>query len=154
MKAKKIFASNVKTVYLASPFFDAPERNVYQKVIKYLRAAGYDVYVPQEHEIEHAWNYPNDVWGNLVFQEDVFQIRDCDAVAVINWGMYSDSGTAWEQGFTYALGKPIVSIIVNTAKEKCGNNSFSLMMANGCTTSIMLSDLLKEPADFLEINQK
>ena len=45
----------MKKIYLASPFFDSHELNIYKMVIAELRGKGYEVYVPQEHEIENAW---------------------------------------------------------------------------------------------------
>ena len=55
----------MKKMYLASPFFDSHELNIYKMVIAELRAKGYEVYVPQEHEIENAWEKPNFVWGGV-----------------------------------------------------------------------------------------
>ena len=38
---------------------------------------------------------------------DIAAIQDCDMVFVVYDGLYSDSGTAWEIGYAYALGKDI-----------------------------------------------
>lgn len=140
LPANALFPSTVKTLYLASPFFHEDELEVYADIIDYLRQGGYEVYVPQEHEIPDAWDFHNHIWGRMVFNEDVAAIRDADAMVVINWGMYSDSGTAWEQGFAYGIGKPIVSIMVN----KADNEHFSLMMCNGCSLSTQLSTIVDE----------
>ena len=56
---------------------------------------------------------------------------------VLNFGMYSDSGTAWEAGYAFALGKKVFQVC-------CGENSdYSLMMINGCAHVITLEDLRK-----------
>ena len=116
-----------KKIYLASPFFNFEELAVYKETIRRLREAGYSVHVPQEHEIPNAWDYSNADWASLVFNMDIEAIRECDVVMVLNFGMYSDSGTAWEAGFAAALGKECVQVL-------CGheNATYSLMMINGC----------------------
>lgn len=121
----------MKQIYLASPFFNASELVVYKETISRLRCAGYKVHVPQEHEIKNAWDYSNADWAKQVFDMDVEAIHNCDVVMVLNFGMYSDSGTAWEAGFAAALGKPVIQVL-------CGyeNATYSLMMINGCNKII------------------
>lgn len=114
----------MKKIYLASPLFTEYERKKVQNVASTLRNAGYEVYVPMEHTIEDAWEMPNCEWANKVFSEDVRAIRDCDKVVCIYYGLYSDSGTAWECGFAYAMGKPVHLIDES-------NDEVSLMMVNG-----------------------
>jgi nucleoside 2-deoxyribosyltransferase len=125
-----------KKIYLASPFFNENELSVYFKVIQALRSKGYEVYVPQEHEIENAWDYPNYVWGQKVFDEDVKALGTCDVVMVLNFGMYSDSGTAWEAGFALGIGKECIQVL-------CGddNTTYSLMMVNGTNKVIHLENV-------------
>lgn len=110
-------------IYLASPLFTEYERKKVQSVASTLRNAEYEVYVPMEHTIEDAWEMPNHEWANRVFSEDVQAIRDCDKVVCIYYGLYSDSGTAWECGFAYALGKPVHLIDES-------NDEVSLMIVN------------------------
>ena len=123
-------------VYLASPFFNDEENKYYEKMIKMLRDEGHKVFVPKEHEIPNAWDLPNDLWGESVFAVDILGIQKCDVVVVLNHGMYSDSGTAWECGYAYALGKDVVNVL-------CGEGNFSLMMLNGCNTYIKFDDFSK-----------
>lgn len=111
-------------IYLASPLFTKYEKeNVIATAMK-LRLEGHEVYVPMEHQIENAWDYKNYVWANMVFEEDVKAIKECDEVYCIYYGLYSDSGTAWECGFAYGIGKPITLIDM-------ANEEVSLMMING-----------------------
>jgi nucleoside 2-deoxyribosyltransferase len=120
-------------VYLASPFFNDEENKYYEKMIKMLRDEGHKVFVPKEHEIPNAWDLPNAVWGESVFAVDILGIQKCDVVVVLNHGMYSDSGTAWECGYAYALGKDVVNVL-------CGEGNYSLMMLNGCNTYVKFDD--------------
>lgn len=126
--------------YLASPFFDECERAIYHKVIDYLRnLMGYDLYVPMEHTVEGAWEMSNAIWAERVFEEDIHAIDEAEIVFVINFGMYSDSGTAWECGYAYAKGKKVVTIIVAPQ-----TTTYSLMMINGCDTIININNPLVE----------
>ena len=105
-------------------------------MIKMLRDEGHKVFVPKEHEIPNAWDLPNAIWGESVFAVDILGIQKCDVVVVLNHGMYSDSGTAWECGYAYALGKDVVNVL-------CGEGDFSLMMLNGCNTYIKFENFSK-----------
>ena len=125
-------------IYLASPWFNETEKAVMSVVIKKLRELDYEVYAPIEHTIPNAWDMTNREWGNRVFQADIEAIQAVDEVWVINFGMYSDSGTAWECGYAYGLGKQITQLLFT---EK-GNNIFSLMMINGCSGYDTVSSFL------------
>lgn len=115
--------------YLAAPFFKEDELEVYHKVISFLREVEkYDLYVPMEHTIPNAWDMSNAEWAKAVFDEDVKAIDEAEIVFVINLGMYSDSGTAWEAGYAYAKGKKVIMIAPNFHAEK----DYSLMMMNAC----------------------
>lgn len=111
-------------IYLASPLFTEFEKENVRKVAKKLRGLGYEVYVPMEHSIENAWDYSNADWARMVFTEDVTEIRQCDKVICIYYGLYSDSGTAWECGFAYGIGKPVELVDLS-------NDEVSLMIVNG-----------------------
>ena len=121
-------------IYLASPFFQEEEIKVYDKVIKNLRQQGLDVFVPREHEIPNGWEIDNQQWAESVFAVDYVAIEQCDVVVVLNFGMYSDSGTAWECGYAYAKGKQVINVL-------CGGKGteYSLMMLNGTHTVIPLT---------------
>lgn len=142
-------------VYLASPFFNEEENKYYKKMIETLRNDGHKVFVPKEHTIPNAWDLSNAVWAENVFAVDILGIQKCDVVVVLNFGMYSDSGTAWECGYAYALGKKVVNVL-------CGEGDFSLMMLNGCNTYIkfdnfskwFLTDLVESKNIRPEIEQK
>jgi nucleoside 2-deoxyribosyltransferase len=125
-------------IYLASPFFSHEEVVIYRQVIEDLRRAGYDVYVPQEHTIEGAWEMSNREWARRVFEEDVTALCESECVMVLNFGMYSDSGTAWEAGYAYAFGTHVIHVL-------CGgeNATYSLMMMNGCNKVVNLRDVVQ-----------
>lgn len=111
-------------IYLASPLFTQYERQKVKEWAARLRGCGRTVYVPMEHSIENAWELPNYEWGKKVFDEDIKAIQEADEVYCIYYGLYSDSGTAWECGYAYALGKPVRLIDES-------NEEVSLMVVNG-----------------------
>ena len=115
-------------IYLASPWFNNKERVMYRGILDKMRKEGHEVYAPIEHEIPNAWEASNAEWGRAVFNADVEAIRNCDEVWVLNFGMYSDSGTAWECGFAYGIGKPVRQLVYGMGEDK----TYSLMMINGC----------------------
>lgn len=116
-------------IYLASPFFQKREIEIYQRAIAILRNKGYEVFVPQEHTIPNGEKMPNTQWAKAVFDMDMEALKNCDAVVALNWGLYSDSGTAWECGAAYALNKPILQVICGHQEEP-----YSCMMLSGATT--------------------
>lgn len=111
-------------VYLASPLFTDYEREKIVALAEFMRENGNEVYVPMEHTIENAWSYTNAEWAKKVFEEDVKAIQECDEVWCIYYGLYSDSGTAWECGYAYGIGKPVYLV-------DRSNDEVSLMVVNG-----------------------
>ena len=139
-----------KKIYLASPWFKNNERVMYHEILQKMRALGLTVYAPVEHEIENAWDLSNPEWGRKVFEADVEAINDCDEVWVLNFGMYSDSGTAWECGYAYAKGKPVHQLLYGFDKEKV----FSLMMVNGCSSWDFMENFIFDRNDTFPIKKK
>lgn len=138
-------------IYLASPFFNKKERSAVTLIADFLRNKGIDVYVPMEHEIPNAWDLSNEVWAKKVFDEDIKAIDECDTIIVLNWGMYSDSGTAWECGYAYAKGKKVINLLMPT-----DDKDYSLMMINGSTEVMPWFSFVKEEEwkNLKAINQK
>lgn len=123
-------------LYLASPFFNDEELVYYRRAVEKLRLSGYEVFVPQEHSIENAWDLSNEDWADAVCEMDVEAIHNCDVVIVLNFGLYSDSGTAWEAGYAKALGKRVVQVL-------CGGDNavYSLMMLSSADKVVHFDQL-------------
>lgn len=122
-------------VYLASPFFNTKETLCMEQVLRVLRNSGYDVFAPYEFKVPDAWNLPNDEWGKIIFKEDVKEIEKADVVVAINHGLRSDSGTAFEIGYSYSLGKKVFVVYFE-------NNIDSLMINNAICGAINFKDFL------------
>lgn len=94
-------------IYMAGAFFRPEAKTKIDSLVEQMRGHGYDVFVPQEHTIPNAWEMSQEDWAEAVFKMDIAAIQDCDMVYAVYDGLYSDSGTAWEIGYAYALGKHI-----------------------------------------------
>jgi nucleoside 2-deoxyribosyltransferase len=105
------------------------------------------VYVPQEHIIEGGWEMPNEEWAKRVFAEDIHAILNSDVVMILNFGMYSDSGTAWEAGYAYGMKIPTVQVLCGGA-----NATYSLMMMNGCDKVIEFHNVANWEEDSANID--
>ncbi|MBQ3494480.1 MAG: nucleoside 2-deoxyribosyltransferase [Clostridia bacterium] len=112
-------------IYLASPFFRGEERPNVEKARDILQSRGFDVFVPMEHKIENGENLPNDVWAKAVFEMDKNAIDECDVLVCLYYGLYSDSGTAWEVGYAVAKRKKVIVVHIDTVQE-------SSLMVSSC----------------------
>lgn len=129
--------SNNKKIYLASPFFNDAELERVEKVKEILDAKGLDVFSPKEQQHKHL-EFGSLEWRKATFENDVKHIDWCDiVVAIICQGNYDDSGTAWELGYAYATGKPVV--LVNLTGE-----AINLMIADSLHALITSYEELKE----------
>lgn len=139
-------------LYLASPFFNDEELKYYRNAIEKLRQSGYDVFVPQEHSIEGAWEMSNEEWASKVYAMDICALKNCDTVMVLNFGLYFDSGTAWEAGWAQASGKSVIQVL-------CGGDNavYSLMMLSSADKVITFDQIevwQKVYADMSKVIQK
>lgn len=125
-------------VYLAGPFFNEYERKLVDKAKQILVERGLSVFSPKEHFIPNGWNMSNVDWGQAVFEMDKKAIPNCKYIVALYHGLYSDSGTAWEIGYAYALEKQVLIVCVN-------NDMSSVMISNGSTAVI---DNIEELKDF------
>jgi len=88
-------------LYFAGPLFSAAERDWNAALAGRLRAAGHEVFLPQDQE--------KDKGAAGIFATDVGGIDWADALVAIMDGPDPDSGTAWECGYAYGK-KPVVLV--------------------------------------------
>lgn len=130
-------------IYLASPFFNEKELEAVKKAEKILAARGFDVFSPRLHEVRD-YRAGTAEWSKQTFENDRANICSADAVVMLYFGNYSDSGTAWECGYAFALGKPVVTV-------QLGRDS-NLMIHESSGRSITLEEL--NTYDFNTLPQK
>lgn len=132
----------INKIYLASPFFNPAEIERVDKVKEILDSKGLEVFSPKEHQSPDL-EFGSKEWREKTFHNDVGHINWCDCVvAIICNGNYDDSGTAWELGYAYATGKPV--ILVNFTGE-----AINLMIADSLHALITSYEELKD-YDFRE----
>ena len=89
-------------LYLAGPLFTTPERTWNADVTAALRAAGHEVFLPQDQEPDRV--------GAGIFARDVGGLDWADGLVAMMDGSDPDSGTCWEVGYAYGMKKSIVLI--------------------------------------------
>ncbi len=87
-------------LYLAGPLFTTAECAFNAELARRLRAAGHEVWLPQEHEQRSKT-------PRQIFAEDVRGIDWAEAVVACMDGPDPDSGTCWECGYAYGK-KPVI----------------------------------------------
>jgi nucleoside 2-deoxyribosyltransferase len=95
-------------LYFAGPLFTTPERIWNAEVTAALRAAGHEVFLPQEQEPG------KDAAG--IFATDVGGIDWADGLVAIMDGPDPDSGTCWEVGYAFGLKKWIAARPATTTR--------------------------------------
>jgi nucleoside 2-deoxyribosyltransferase len=86
-------------VYFAGPLFTPYERDFIDRCAAQLRAVGFDVFVPHEHELA----LDGTVTAERIFAKDWAALREANAVLAILDGPLIDDGTACEIGIFYGL---------------------------------------------------
>lgn len=116
-------------IYFAGPLFTPYERAFIDQCAAMLRADGFDVFVPHEHEFAGSGR----VTAAWIFAKDRAGIERADAMIAILDGSSVDDGTACEIGMFHALmradptKKGIVGLLTDirsTRGESSGLNLF------------------------------
>ncbi len=122
-----------KRVYLAGPFFNEAEVRNIEYAEKVLTEKRLSFFSPMRHSVDAEPGTAG--WAGQLFEMDTAEIRKADLIVALYYGSNSDSGTAWECGYAYSLGKPVVVVHVDR------NADSNIMVHCGCTTNIYLEDL-------------
>ena len=116
-------------LYFAGPLFTTAEREWNAEVTAALRAAGHEVFLPQEKEPGKD--------GPGIFAADVGGIDWADALVAIMDGMDADSGTAWEVGYSFRK-KPIVLVRTDFRAMAGDAGAYNPMLAEAATIRLDL----------------
>lgn len=94
-----------RSVYVAGPLFDEGERWWIERVEATIADSGLTTFLP------HRDNPPKtiDTVGEI-FANNKRGIDECSLVVASLNGVTTDDGTAWEIGYAFALGRPIIGI--------------------------------------------
>ena len=123
-------------IYFAGPLFSAAERDWNVALASALRAAGHEVFLPQEQEPG------KDAAG--IFATDVGGIDWADGLVAIMDGADPDSGTSWEVGYAYGK-KPIVLVRTDMRRNAgSGGSGYNPMLTESATIRV---DAVAAPID-------
>ena len=128
-------------IYIAGPFFNEEEIAVLAQVEQILSERGLSFFSPRQHEAP-GFVPQTPEWSRATFQLDRDAIDRCGLVLMVYHGNYSDTGTAWECGYAYAKGKPVVAVHTGS--------SSNLMVHESATANIRLEDLAAYDFEKLE----
>jgi len=95
-------------IYLAGPLFTQAERRWLRQLSQALQERNYKIFLPQDDAGLPLLQNPPDYHGAFEVCRDA--IDRCDLLIAVLDGADADSGTAWECGYAYARGKPIVAL--------------------------------------------
>ena len=119
-------------LYFAGPLFTAAERSWNAEFATALRAAGHDVFLPQEQEKGKT--------AAGVFAHDVGGIDWADALVAIMDGPDPDSGTAWEVGYAYGTRKPVVAVRTDIRRiDGSGGSGYNPMLTEAASLRVDLA---------------
>jgi len=92
-------------IYFAAPLFSMAERLWNKEVVTRLRQLGYEVFLPQESEANKRKEC-----NQAVFHSDIDGLGTSDVVFAVMDGPDADSGTCWEHGFGFGIGKTVITL--------------------------------------------
>ena len=116
-------------LYFAGPLFSTPERTWNSEVTAALRAAGHEVFLPQEQEPGKD--------GPGIFATDVGGIDWADGLVAIMDGPDPDSGTSWEVGYAFRK-KPIVLVRTDLRTMAGSAGEYNPMLTQAATIRLDL----------------
>lgn len=117
-------------IYFAASLFTQAERKGNRDLSEALVKAmpGLEVILPQD--FKPSRKYDDDKQYGALFRMCVEGIDSADAVLAIIDGVEVDSGTAWEMGYAYAKGKPVVG--VRTDFRPGAEHGVNIMLSRSC----------------------
>jgi nucleoside 2-deoxyribosyltransferase len=119
-------------IYFAGPLFTPYERGYIDECASKLRAEGFDVFVPHEHELAQSDTTP--AW---IFGKDLDGLAPANAVLALLDGPMIDDGTACEIGLFYGqmqsdpAKKGVVGLLTDLRGTRGESNGVNLFV-EGC----------------------
>jgi nucleoside 2-deoxyribosyltransferase len=117
-------------LYFAGPLFTTAERAWNAELTGALRAAGHEIFLPQEQEPGKD--------AKSIFATDAGGIAAAEAVIAIVDGLDPDAGTSWEVGYAYGTKKPIL-LVRTDVRSMAGNaGEYNPMLTESATVRLDL----------------
>jgi nucleoside 2-deoxyribosyltransferase len=99
-------------VFIAGPLFSQAEREFNVRVEEELRKHGFETFLPQRDvgRLDELLAKEGELAYRTIFNQDLKGLEQADAVVAILDGPDADSGTAFEVGYAFARGKPVIGL--------------------------------------------
>jgi len=99
-------ANTTAKIYVAGPLFTSAERAYLEQIDRICREAGFSTYLPHR----DAGISSDAASREQCFKMDKAALDEVALIVAVLNGPDVDSGTAWEMGYAYARGIPVLSI--------------------------------------------
>lgn len=123
-------------IYLAAPLFSEAERTYNGTLAGLLEKNLFDVYLPQEAGDDSDTR--SDSAQHQLFRKNLKALEESDIIVAIIEGADADSGTAWEMGYAFSLGRPVIGI--RTDFRRVGHHEHVNLMLEQSATIVTSSD--------------
>lgn len=140
---KNLNAQRLVTCYLASGWFNEPEEQARQEILKVLNDCGISYFSPKD-EVCVALNASHEE-RQAAFKADTESIKKCDFVVASTVG--KDMGTLMEMGMAYAWETPFIVYFPAPAGTPC-----NLMIAESAYAVAQTPEQLKDIIEELKAN--
>jgi nucleoside 2-deoxyribosyltransferase/predicted secreted protein len=137
-RAMDVTAFSRYKVYLAAPLFSEAERTYNATIAALLEKNLFEVYLPQEAGDDSDTRGESE--QHRLFEKNLQELKESDIVVAIIEGADADSGTAWEMGYAYAQGKPVIAL--RTDFRRVGHNEHVNLMLEQSATVVTSCDQL------------
>lgn len=127
------------TIYIAGALFSQAEREFNLKLQRMISEAGFSVFLPQE-DAKDNLDQRDDRNHLSIFNQCLSGLKKSDIVVAVLEGTDIDSGTAWEIGYAYAKGKPVIGLRTDFRIQTPGER-----------VNLMIQESLTEYADSVEV---
>jgi nucleoside 2-deoxyribosyltransferase len=94
-------------VYVAGALFTDAEREFNTRLATRLEGAGYRVFLPQR---DAPHDHAGSGYAAPIFRADLAGLNGADVLLAVCDGIPVDDGTAWEIGYAFARGLPVVGL--------------------------------------------
>lgn len=132
---------NLKNIYLAGPFFDSQQLKIIQAVEGALanNRTVQAVFSPRKGTSSKASDVGSSRWAKATFEEDLKELKKADVVvAILDYPHANpDSGTAFEIGYAYHQGMPIILL-------QLADNPVNIMLSQAARAYLTTTKELKD----------
>lgn len=127
---------NATRIYLAGPLFTQPEWIWNEALAQALRTHLFDVILPQSTS-ESMLSGARLFDASLLFKLNIESIQSADVIVAILDGPDVDSGTAWECGYAFKAGKPVIGVRTDLrAGGDDPEHGINLMLSISCSSVV------------------